>query len=110
MPIFVRAETLAMKGDIRPAIAEYGLVIEQRPKWVTPYHLRAELHMQIGNSQAAADDFTSAISLVPAKRLATYQHRKWHRMCGDCYRELGMYEQAAMDLLKIFEMGFGAQN
>ncbi len=106
MPIFVRAETLASKGDVLPAIAEYGRVIERRPKWVTPYHLRADLHVQIGNSQAAADDFTSAISLIPVKQLTTYQHRYWYRTCADCYRDLGMYEQAAMDLQKIFAMGF----
>jgi uncharacterized caspase-like protein/regulator of sirC expression with transglutaminase-like and TPR domain len=76
------------------ALADYGRVISQRPKWPSAWYNRAIVHGASGDFQAAISDYTEAIRLRP-DYAAAYANRGVSRAeSGDLSRALNDLDEA----------------
>jgi len=119
------ARSLLIHGERERSIDLFTKAIESGEKTSLSYLGRGVAHLQLGNLQSAVDDFTRAIELNPSNPRAHYYRgmaymvakKFWlavydlgrtieleprHGLAlaarGSCYLEMGLHDEAAIDL------------
>lgn len=82
-----RGSRAALRGEGHLAELSFGGVIRRAPDFVEGWHQRGRLRLSIGDVDAAMADLRFALSLEP-------RHFDAQAALGQCYRALGMPEQA----------------
>ncbi|MDE5976750.1 MAG: tetratricopeptide repeat protein, partial [Muribaculaceae bacterium] len=81
----MRAELFTYKGDVENALAERNKIIEAYPEEGFTYIERADLLMDLNRPTEAAEDYETAVALMPELSSLSYVHTK----LGDAYRFSG---------------------
>jgi len=119
------AKNLLMHGERKKSIDLFTSAIDSGEKTAISYLSRGVAHLQLGNFQPALDDFTKAIELNAANPRAHFyrgivhmvskrylmavhdftrtlevepQHGLAYAARGSCYLEMGLEDEAAVDL------------
>ncbi len=105
----VRVDILRRKGDVRGAIGELARLLERSPDHAAARRLLIQLHVDMGNHDAAMAAVTEAITRNPTVAL-------WHEMKGDLFvvrrdvpkalaefKEAFRYQRNAARLAKVVE-------
>ena len=117
-------------NNLRGALADYDKAIELDPNNFLAHYNRGQLRVQVGDDNRAIDDFDFIISREPGNIMAVYNRALLLERTGDlrgairdlttvigefpnfwaglqlraqCYRRLGMTNQAELDEFRIFK-------
>ncbi|MGA7385270.1 MAG: tetratricopeptide repeat protein [Methylocella sp.] len=93
---YYRALDYAKKGDLGPAIADYGKAIELDPKFAPAYNARSIAYAKKGDPDRAIADFDNAIELDPKYTVAYFNR-------GLAYGNKGDLDHAIADFGKAIE-------
>jgi len=96
-----KGDALVKTGRYDTAIHAYSKAIEIDPQDHYSYSQRAEINMQMGNYQQAAEDFTRVLELKKNSRHIYMTYRKRYK----AYEKLGKHDLAVEDLKSAARLG-----
>ncbi|KAL1978339.1 hypothetical protein VTN31DRAFT_1198 [Thermomyces dupontii] len=97
----MRATFTYLQGDAQAALADLNKSIEVKPSLVQSYIKRASLHLELGNKDAAADDFELAIAQNKDDPDIYYHRAQLHFILGE-FAEAAKDYQKSIDLDRSF--------
>lgn len=89
-------QILAGKNKVDEAISQYSRAINRAPSYAEAYQLRGNLFKEMGDYEAALEDFNTLISLQPD---ALFYNRR-----GLIYEEMKAFEHARDDFARAIEL------
>jgi import receptor subunit TOM70 len=97
----MRATFTYLQGDAPAALADLDKSVELQPSLVQSYIKRASLHLELGNKDAAADDFELAITHNKDDPDIYYHRAQLHFILGE-FAEAAKDYQKSIDLDRSF--------
>ncbi|KAL1963457.1 hypothetical protein VTN77DRAFT_8358 [Rasamsonia byssochlamydoides] len=97
----MRATFTYLQGDAQAALADLNKSVELQPSLVQSYIKRASLHLELGNKDAAADDFELAITHNKDDPDIYYHRAQLHFILGE-FAEAAKDYQKSIDLDRSF--------